>query len=115
MRSWEIIEEGRGGYGEGYERGREDYPREEYRRSFGMRGGEAEEAYKQGYEEGCQHGYEKAMKTVKEKLEGSMGFRTEYGDRSGESYGRTGERRPMGMPEPGEMGERRRRSNGRWY
>lgn len=119
MRSWEIIEEGRGGYGEEYERGREDYPREEYRRSFGMRGGEAEEAYKQGYdqgyEEGYQHGYEKAMKTVKEKLEGSMGFRTEYGDRSGESYGRTGERRPMGMPEPGEMGERRRRSNGRWY
>ena len=80
-----------------------------------MRGGETEEAYKQGYEEGCQHGCEKAMKTVKEKLEGCIGFRNEYGDRSGESYGRTGERRQMGMPEPGEMGERRRRSNGRWY
>ena len=115
MRSWEIIEEGRGGYGEEYEGGREESPGEEYRRNFGMRGGETEEAYKQGYEEGCQHGYEKAMKTVKEKLEGCIGFRNEYGDRSGESYGRTGERRPMGMPEPGEMGERRRRSNGRWY
>ena len=33
MRSWEIIEEGRGGYGEDYERGREEYPREEYRRN----------------------------------------------------------------------------------
>lgn len=115
MRSWEIIHEGREEYGDDYDRMHEEYPREEYRRDFGMRGGEAEEAYKQGFEEGCRHGYKKAMKAVKEKLDGNMDFRNEYGDRSGESYGRTGERRPMGMPEPGEMGERRRRSNGRWY
>ena len=115
MRSWEIIEDGRGEYGGDYGRMRDEYPREEYGRDLAMRGGDAEQAYRQGYEEGCRHGYEKAMKSVMGKLHGSMGERTEYGDRSGESYGHTGERRPMGAPEPMEMGERRRRSNGRWY
>ena len=44
-RAWTIMEKGRDDYG----------------RDFGMRGGEAEEAYRQGYKEGCRHGYEKAM------------------------------------------------------
>lgn len=110
MSSWEILEQGHNGYDD-YGRMPEEYGRERYGREMGMRGDEAEQAYK----EGCHHGYEKAMKKVKEMLHGSIDERTEYGDWSGESYGRTGERRPMGMPEPGEMGERRRRSNGRFY
>lgn len=110
MSSWEILEHSHDGYDD-YDRMPDGYGRERYGREMGMRGDEVEQAYK----EGCRHGYEKAMKKVKEMLHGSMDERTEYGDSSGESYGRTGERRPMGMAEPGEMDERRRRSNGRFY
>lgn len=113
MNSWEILEQGHDGYDD-YDRMPEDYVHERYGRRMGMRGDEAEQAYK----EGCRHGYEKAMKKVKEMLHGSMDERTEYGDWSGEN-------RPDDWREPsapmarammtGGMGERRRRSNGRYY
>lgn len=100
MGMWSILEEGRDDYG----------------RRFGMRSEEAEEAYR----EGCKHGYEKAMREIRER--GAM----RYGERSREDYdysGRveTGERRmfPPYLPEVldgDDMGERRRRrANGRFY
>ena len=83
--------------------------RDEYGRDFGMRSGEAEAAYKQGFEEGCRHGYKKAMIEARE----DMGFRGGYG---GGSYGN---RMPGYLPEdpwPDDMGERRRRrANGQFY
>lgn len=108
MGAWSIIEDGR----------------EEYGRDMGFRSYEEEEAYKKG----CRHGYEKAMK----EIHGDMGYRDDYEQRGGGSYGMrdygrsgmSGERRfPGYMPETpymgyrddDEMGERRRRdSRGRY-
>lgn len=106
MGMWTIMEEGRDGYG----------------RDFGMRGGDdAEMAYKQGFEEGCRHGYKKAMMEARE----DMGFRGGYGggqqSMGNRSYGggSYGNRMPGYLPEeqwPDEMGERRRRrANGQFY
>lgn len=99
MGMWTIMEEGRGEYG----------------RDFGMRSGEAEMAYKQGYEEGCRHGYRKAMMEARE----DMGFRDNYGGGSqGMRGGSYGNRMPGYLPEdtwPDDMGERRRRrANGQY-
>ena len=105
MGMWTIMEEGRDGYG----------------RDFGMRGGDdAEMAYKQGFEEGCRHGYKKAMMEARE----DMGFRGGYGggqqSMGNRSYGggSYGNRMPGYLPEeqwPDEMGERRRRrANGQY-
>ena len=89
---WTIMEEGRDGYG----------------RDFGMRGGDdAEMAYKQGFEEGCRHGYKKAMMESR----GSMGYR-DGGGQGGYGGGSYSNRMPGYLPEeqwPDEMGERRRR------
>lgn len=105
MGMWTIMEEGRDGYG----------------RDFGMRSGETETAYRQGYEEGCRHGYKKAMMEARE----DMAFRDNYGGGSqgmrGGSYGggSYGNRMPGYLPEdpwPDDMGERRRRrANGQFY
>ena len=97
-RAWTIMEEGRDDYG----------------RDFGMRGGEAEEAYRQGYKEGCRHGYEKAMMESR----ASMGYR-DNGGQGGYGGGSYGNRMPGYLPEDpwmDDMGERRRRrSNGQFY
>ncbi len=95
------MEEGRDGYG----------------RDFGMRGGDdAEMAYKQGFEEGCRHGYRKAMMEARE----DMGFRGGYGGGpQGMRGGSYGNRTQGYLPEeqwPDDMGERRRRrANGQFY
>lgn len=104
MGMWTIMEEGR----------------DEYGRDFSMRGGNAEAAYQQGFEEGCRHGYKKAMMETRE----DMGFRDNYGGGSqgmrGGSYGggSYGNRMPGYLPEdtwPDDMGERRRRrANGQY-
>ena len=90
---WTIMEEGR----------------DEYGRDFSMRVGNAEAAYQQGFEEGCRHGYKKAMMEVNG---GDMGYRGSYG---GGSYGN---RMPGYLPEDpwtDDMGERRRRrANGQY-
>lgn len=93
MRSWEIIEQGRG----------------DYDRDMGFRSVEEEEAYK----EGCRHGYRKAMM----EMQDDMGERRSYGNRGGGYYG---DRRMQDYqsenPYMDDMGERRRRrSNGQWY
>ena len=101
MGMWTIMEEGRDGSG----------------RDFGMRGGDdAEMAYKQGFEEGCRHGYRKAMMEARE----DMGFRGGYGGgQQGMRGGSYGNRTQGYLPEeqwPDEMGERRRRrANGQFY
>ena len=100
MGMWTIMEEGRDGYG----------------RDFSMRGGDAETAYKQGFEEGCRHGYRKAMMEAHEDI----GFRDGYGGGSqGMRGGSYGNRMPGYLPEdpwPDDMGERRRRrANGQFY
>lgn len=95
MGMWTIMEEGRDRYG----------------RDFGMRGGESEQAYRQGFEDGCRHGYRKAMMEAHE----DMGFR------SGRPYGggSYGNRMPGYQPDdpwPDDMGERRhRRASGQFY
>ena len=108
MRLWEI---------------REGYEPEEMR--YGERGGHDE--LREAYEEGCEHGYRKAMKEVSGGYgrHGSMGYRDVDSDRQrggmGQS-GRYGER--MFLPpyvnyrnedDDDYMGERRRRdSRGRY-
>ena len=94
---------------------------DEFGGDFGMRGGETEEAYRQGYEAGCRHGYKKAMMETRE----DMGFRGNYGSgqqsMGNRSYGGSsyGNRMPGYLPEdpwPDDMGERRRRrANGQFY
>ena len=105
MGMWTIMEEGR----------------DEYGRDFGMRVGNAEAAYQQGFEEGCRHGYKKAMMEVNG---GDMGYRGNYGggpqSMGNRSYGggSYGNRMPGYLPEdpwPDDMGERRRRrANGQY-
>lgn len=96
--------------------------RHEYGGDFGKRGGDdADMAYRQGYEEGCRHGYRKAMMEAHE----DMGFRGNYGNgpqgMGGRPYGggSYGSRVPGYLPEeqwPDDMGERRRRrANGQFY
>ena len=96
--------------------------RDEYGRDFGMKVGNAEAAYQQGFEEGCRHGYKKAMMEVNG---GEMGYRGNYGggqqSMGNRSYGggSYGNRMPGYLPEdpwPDDMGERRRRrANGQFY
>ena len=85
MRSWEIIEQGR----------------DEYGRDMGFRGMDPEE---EAYKEGCRHGYMKAMREMHGSMGERMGYREDYGERGGGSYG---ERRMPGyLPEGPYMGYR---------